>query len=186
MPQKSKQFFGLNLGISKVTEIKTNVALIRPFSECNSSLNSQMAMKWSTKFESAYKRCPIVFQGHLLDLSVTRADKLMIVTPIEGFRVITSVESHRWLHNNAPGLKWRRGGGGGGGGGGGAIIFSMSSVKFRSHMGKKVKIWLRLEHFQITTPIWIHQWLCNDTQARKRFPNAFRGYLSNQTDRKWI
>ena len=34
------------------------------FPDCNSSLNSPMAMKCCTKLETAKKRCPIVFQGH--------------------------------------------------------------------------------------------------------------------------
>ena len=34
------------------------------FPDCNSSLNSPMAMKCCTKLETAKERCPIVFQGH--------------------------------------------------------------------------------------------------------------------------
>ena len=34
------------------------------FLDCNSSLNSPMGTKWCTKLEVAWKRCPIVFQGH--------------------------------------------------------------------------------------------------------------------------
>ena len=34
------------------------------FPDCNSSLNSPMAMKYCTKLEIAWKRCPIVFEGH--------------------------------------------------------------------------------------------------------------------------
>ena len=34
------------------------------FPDCNSSLNSPMALKWFTKLEAAEKRCPIVFLGH--------------------------------------------------------------------------------------------------------------------------
>ena len=42
------------------------------FLDCNSSLNSPMAKKWCTKLEVAYKRCPIVFQGHPSNFKVTR------------------------------------------------------------------------------------------------------------------
>ena len=42
------------------------------FPDCNSSLNSPMATKWCTKLEVAWKRCPIVFQGHLSNFKVTR------------------------------------------------------------------------------------------------------------------
>ena len=41
------------------------------FPDCNSSLNSPMCTKWCTNLEIALKRCPIVFQGHLLSLKVT-------------------------------------------------------------------------------------------------------------------
>ena len=41
------------------------------FPDFNSSLNSSMAMKWHTKLEVAWKRCPIVFEGHLSNFKVT-------------------------------------------------------------------------------------------------------------------
>ena len=40
------------------------------FPDCNSSLNSPMAMKCCRKLEVAKKRCPIVFQGHLPNFKV--------------------------------------------------------------------------------------------------------------------
>ena len=42
------------------------------FPDCNSSLNTPMAMKWCTKLEVALKRHPIVFQGHPSNFKVTR------------------------------------------------------------------------------------------------------------------
>ena len=42
------------------------------FPDCNSSLNSPMAMKCCTKLEVAQKRCPIVFEGHPSNFKVTR------------------------------------------------------------------------------------------------------------------
>ena len=42
------------------------------FPDCNSSLNSPMAMKLCTKLEVAWKRCPIVFQCHPSNFKVTR------------------------------------------------------------------------------------------------------------------
>ena len=41
------------------------------FPDCNSSLNTLMAMKWCTKLEAEYKTCPVVFQGRLSDFKVT-------------------------------------------------------------------------------------------------------------------
>ena len=57
------------------------------FPDCNSSLNSPMAMKCCTKLETAKKRCPIVFQGHPSNFKVTR-DKTSILTQIGRFRTI--------------------------------------------------------------------------------------------------
>ena len=42
------------------------------FPDCNSSLNSPMAMKCSTKLKVAWERCPIVFQGNPSNIKVTR------------------------------------------------------------------------------------------------------------------
>ena len=44
----------------KIVEFDPNWA----FPDCNSSLNSPMGSKWCTKLEVAWKRCPIVFEGH--------------------------------------------------------------------------------------------------------------------------
>ena len=44
----------------KIVEFDPNWA----FPDCNSSLNSPMAMKCCTKLETAKERCPIVFLGH--------------------------------------------------------------------------------------------------------------------------
>ena len=45
------------------------------FPDCNSSLNSPMAMKWCTKLYVTKKRCPIVFQGHPSNFKVRRLKK---------------------------------------------------------------------------------------------------------------
>ena len=42
------------------------------FPDCNSSFNSPMATKWCTKLVVAYKRCPVVFQGHPSNFKVAR------------------------------------------------------------------------------------------------------------------
>ena len=58
------------------------------FPDCNSSLNSPMAMKCCTKFETAKERCPIVFQGHPSNFKVTRFKTSPILTQIGRFRTI--------------------------------------------------------------------------------------------------
>ena len=68
----------------KIIEFDSNWA----FPDCNSSLNSPMAMKCCTKLETAKKRCPIVFQGHLLNFKVTRDKTSLILTQIGRCRTI--------------------------------------------------------------------------------------------------
>ena len=58
------------------------------FPDCNSSLNSPMAMKCCTKLETAKERCPIVFQGHPSNFKVTRYKTSPILTRIGRFRTI--------------------------------------------------------------------------------------------------
>ena len=58
------------------------------FPDCNSSLNSPMAMKCCTKLETAKERCPIVFQGHPSNFKVTRYKTSPISTQIGRFRTI--------------------------------------------------------------------------------------------------
>ena len=68
----------------KIVEFDSNWA----FPDCNSSLNSPMAMKCCTKLETAKKRCPIVFQGHPSNFKVTRDKTSPILTQIRRFRTI--------------------------------------------------------------------------------------------------
>ena len=100
------------------------------FPGCNSSLNSQKAMKWCTgKLEAKYKRCPIVFQGHQSNFKVTRDKKLPNLTLIERFRTVTQVWLHRWIWNDAK--SWC------------SIeevsyCFPRSSIKFQGHTGQNI------------------------------------------------
>ena len=68
----------------KIVEFDPNWA----FPDCNSSLNSPMAMKCCTKLETAKERCPIVFQGHPSNFKVTWYKTSPILTQIERFRTI--------------------------------------------------------------------------------------------------
>ena len=68
----------------KIVEFDPNWA----FPDCNSSLNSPMAMKCCTKLATAKERCPIVFQGHPSNFKVTRYKTSPILTQIGHFRTI--------------------------------------------------------------------------------------------------
>ena len=68
--------------------------------DCNSSLNSLMALKWCTKLDVVKKRCSIDFQCHPSNFKVTQNTKSPIFTRIEKFGTITPVWIHRWLWND--------------------------------------------------------------------------------------
>ena len=68
----------------KIVEFDPNWA----FPDCNSSLNSPMAMKCCTKLETAKERCPIIFQGHPSNFKVSRYKTSPILTQIGRFRTI--------------------------------------------------------------------------------------------------
>ena len=68
----------------KIVEFHPNWA----FPDCNSSLNTPMAMKCCTKLETAQERCPFVFQGHPSNFKVTRYKTSSILTQIGRFRTI--------------------------------------------------------------------------------------------------
>ena len=59
-----------------------------PFPDCNSNLNTPMAMKCCTKLETAKERSPIVFQCHPSNFKVTRDKTSPILTQIVRFRTI--------------------------------------------------------------------------------------------------
>ena len=96
------------------------------FPDCNSSLNSPMAMKCCTKLETAKERCPIVFQGHPSNFKVTRDKTSPIFTQIGRFRTIG--RSQLSNPSNLPCLR--------------------SSIKFQGHTDWKIDdlnpVWVRL------------------------------------------
>ena len=67
-------------------------------------------MKLCIKLEAAKERCPIVFQGHLLNFKVAQDKILPILTRIDRFRTVTPDWMHSWLWNDAQSLMlYRRG-----------------------------------------------------------------------------
>ena len=68
----------------KIVEFDPNWA----FPDCNSSLNSPMAMKCCTKLETTKEMCPLFFQGHPSNFKVTRYKTSPILTQIGRFRTI--------------------------------------------------------------------------------------------------
>ena len=68
----------------KIVEFDPNWA----FPDCNSSLNSPMAMKCCTKLETAKKRCAVVFQCRPSNLKVKRDRTSPILTQMGRLRTI--------------------------------------------------------------------------------------------------
>ena len=96
----------------KIVEFHPNWA----FPDCNSSLNSPMAMKCCTKLETAQERCPNVFQGHPSNFKVTRYKTSSILTQIGRFQTIGRSQ----LSNPSD------------------LPCSRSSVKFQGHTALKI------------------------------------------------
>ena len=147
----------------KIVEFYPNWA----FPDCNSSLNSPMAMKCCTKLETAKERCPIVFQGHPSNFKVTRHKTSLILTQIGRFRTIGRSQLSNpsdlpcWLcsHHRII-MKFS-----------GVITNDRSDVnaKGQGHRSKVkvIEVTTQLYRFRTVTPVWIHQWLRNDAQSLK-------------------
>ena len=144
------------------------------FSDCNSSSNSQIAMKWCSNLAVAWKRCPIVFQGHPWNFKVTR-DKY------RWFWVELSVSGLSLQFEFSNGFEmiykaW-------------SIIeevpycLSMSSIKFQGHTRQKiVKIdpnWAFLDcNCGLNSPMGL-KWCTKLDVVQKRCPTVLRGHPSN-------
>ena len=77
----------------------------RPHGSKNRRIWPRLAKKWCTKLEVVWKRCAVVFQGHLSNFKVTRLWKSSNLTQIGRFRTVTQVSIHQWLRNDAQSLK---------------------------------------------------------------------------------
>ena len=145
----------------KIVEFDPNWA----FPDCNSSLNSPMAMKCCTKLETAKERCPIVFQGHPSNFKVTRYKTSPILTQIGCFRTIgrsqlsnpSDLPCSLCFHHRII-TKFS-----------GVITISRRDVhaKGQGQMSKvKVtEVMTPFSRFRTVTPVWIHIWKWNDAQC---------------------
>ena len=135
------------------------------FPDCNSSLNSPMAMKCCTKLEKAKERCPIVFQGHPSNFKVTRYKTSPILTQIGRFRTIGQSQLSNpsdlpcWLcsHHRII-MKFS-----------GVITNDQRKVHAKGQgQRSKVKVTevtTQLNRFRTVTPVWIHIWWRNDAYS---------------------
>ena len=125
----------------EIVEFDSNWA----FPDCNSSLNSTMAMKCCTKLETAKKRCPIVFQGHPSNFKVTR-DKHHRFWPklgVSDYRPVAAFKSLRFalfnLQRYLKHLKTR-------------VRFHQPFWKIMSDLGNFIWNWPDLQMPQCTSP----------------------------------
>ena len=86
---KSSIEFQGHIGQKKITNFDPNWE----FPDCNSSLTSQMDMKWCTKLDVVYKKCPIVFRGHPSNFSTTQAEKSTICIQFDITRPVAAIKS---------------------------------------------------------------------------------------------
>ena len=142
----------------KIVEFYPNWA----FPDCNSSLNSPMAMKCCTKLETAKERCPIVFQGHPSNFKVTRDKTSPILTQIGRFWTIG-----RSQLSNPSDLP----------------CFSRSCIKLQGHAALKIvdfnPNWAFPDcNSSLESPM-ATKWCTKLEVAWKRCPIVFEGHLSN-------
>ena len=135
------------------------------FPDCNSSLNSPMAMKCCTKLEKAKERCPIVFQGHPSNFKVTRYKTSPILTQIGRFRTIGQSQLSNpsdlpcWLCSHHRIIMKFSG-----------VITSDKSDVHAKGQGQRSKVKVtevttQLNRFRTVTPVWIHMWWWNDAYS---------------------
>ena len=131
------------------------------FPDCNSSLNSAMAMKCCTKLETAKERCPIIFQGHQSNFKVTRYKASPILTQIGRFRTIGQSQ----LSNPSD------------------LPCSRSSVKFQGHTALKSVAfdpdWVFPDSNSSLNSPMATKWCTKLRVALKRCPIVFEGHPSN-------
>ena len=128
------------------------------FPDCNSSLNSPMAMKWCTKLEVAWKRCPFVFSCDQAALWMVqsvcpsvRPSVCLSVRPSVCHTFLTMFPSsyhHEIFRSYYQWQKWR------------PCKRSRSEVKGQGHRGHDPNF-----RFRTVTPVWIHIWWWNDTYS---------------------
>ena len=90
----------------KIADFDPNIV----FPDCNSSLNSPMALKWCTKLNVLVRRGAQMLFKVICLISRSHGKKSPILSRIERFRTVTPVWIHRWILYDAQSLKsYRRG-----------------------------------------------------------------------------
>ena len=139
------EWFSLSVCLS----VCLSVPSVAPFSLCS---HHRIIMKFSGVITNDRSDVHAKGQGQKSKVEVTE-----VKTPFNRFRTITPVSIHWWLRNDAQSLKEHRRGA--------LLFFKVIHLISRSHETKKLLILTQIGHFRTVTPVWIHQWLRNDTQS---------------------
>ena len=117
------------------------------FPDCNSNLNSPMALKWCPRLVKLYRRGSLLFFKVIYQISRSHrtTNSPIFLTQIE--RLQTPVWIHRWIWNDVQTfIEYRRG----------ALWFFMSSIKYQGRTGWKINNF---------NPIWV--WWLGRSQLLK-------------------
>ena len=110
-------------------------------------------MKFFRNYYHWQKWCP--HKRSRSEVKVTEAK-----TQFSRFRTVTPVWIHIWWCNDSQSFMLRSKG---------ALLFSRSSVKFKVYTAHPNSLILTQNWcFWTVNPVWIHQWLQNDTQSLKQ------------------
>ena len=117
--------------------------------DCNSSLNSSMAMKWCRKLAVALKRCPIVFSCYQAALWMVQSVCLSVRPSVTPFWLC----SHHCIIMKFSG-----------------VITSDRSDAHARGQGQRSKVKVteantQLNRFRTVTPVWIHIWWWNNAYS---------------------
>ena len=131
-----------------------------PFPDCNTCLNSLMAMKWNyaQRLKQPRRGALLFFKVICQIFRSHGTKKSPILTWIERFWTVTQLLIHWWIWSDAQSLakySSKRC----------SIIFQGLPSNFEVTWGKKSQLLTQFERFRIIVKVWIHRWLWNDAQS---------------------
>ena len=125
---------------------------VKPFSLCS---HHRIILKFSGVITSDRSDVHAKGQGQRSKVKVTE-----VMTPLSRFQTVTPIWIHKWRWNDAQSLmSFRRGP---------LLFFKVIRQISRSHGWKKTTILTQIGRFRTVTPVWIYQWLWNDSQSLKQ------------------
>ena len=132
-----------------------------------------MALKWCTKLEVAYKRCPIVFQGHPSNFKVRGTENRWFWPELSISGLLFQLEFTDGFERMQKTCSIEKV----------PYCFSRSSIKFQGHAAKKIvdfdPIWVFPDcNSSLNSPM-VTKWCTKLGMSKKRCPIVFQGHPSN-------